>query len=62
MYRLLRLIFIGTWELPKKCEHNFEVHSSTNVDNRGPRGDGSYYVQHTLQCKKCGTMKIFKAI
>jgi len=47
MYRLLRLIFIGTWELPKRCEHTYEVYS---VDYN----DYNKYI--TSRCSKCGKM------
>jgi len=51
MYRLLRLLFIDTWELPKSCEHTYEVYTvgSTNY---------SRYI--TSRCTKCGNMYTHK--
>jgi len=47
MYRLIRWFFIGTWELPKRCEHTYEVYhvGNTNINR---------YI--TSRCSKCGKM------
>jgi len=48
MYRLLRLLFIGTWELPKKpepCSHTYEIYET---------GDTDYNRYITSRCTKCG--------
>jgi len=50
MYRLLRLIFIGTWELPKQpkpCNHKWkEIAAMSN----------NYKFVRTLQCEHCGEL------
>lgn len=58
MYRILRLLFIGTWELPKKhepCVHGWEIIQSTTVDS--PSFVGVGHIVKTLQCNKCGELK-----
>ena len=57
MYRLLRLLFIGTWELPKQpdpCNHKWEIIQSTTVDGtfREPLG----HITKTSQCTRCGDL------
>ena len=53
MYRLLRLLFIGTWELPKKCDHTYEVYGT---------GSTNYNQYITSRCTKCGDMHTHKII
>ncbi len=58
MYRLLRLLFIGTWELPKQpepCEHHWEIIQSTTVESDMPFS-GVGHIIKTSQCTKCGEL------
>lgn len=50
MYRLLRLICIGTWDLPKKpdpCQHHWREIAA--VSNK-------IKIVRTLQCEYCGEL------
>ncbi len=55
MYRLLRLIFLGTWELPKKCEHTYERILSHDVGNKN-----GHKIIYIYECSKCKNIKKFE--
>lgn len=51
MYRLLRFLVIGTWQLPEKHVHNWDVLR---------QGQTSYGPVTVLRCNGCGDCKIVK--
>lgn len=58
MWRILRFLFIGKWELPNKHEHLWEIYDQGSVSVHG-RQIGRAYI---LRCKVCGDMKHYEAL
>jgi len=55
MYRLLRLLFIGTWKLPIECQHKWKEVEKYSFENYYEKG-----VIKLLKCEHCGELKKFK--
>jgi len=55
MYRLFRFIFLGRWELPPECSHDWKTIKShgtvTAVDNVW------HSTTYEQKCTKCGEMR-----
>ena len=55
MYRLLRLIFLGVWDMPKKCEDRWKVREKYSFNIRFAKG-----VVYINECECCGELKSLK--
>lgn len=55
MYRLLRLLFIGRWELPKICDHKWIEDSRYDYNNSYEKG-----IKIVSKCEYCGEIYDYK--
>lgn len=52
MIRILKFLILGIWEVPKKCEHEYEIIEEATISLYG-KCKGKRYIS---RCKKCGNI------